>query len=82
MKQFKAFILNISFLTLLPVFPLFTQTYKFQEYGIEDGICHPFVYTINQDASGYLWLGTGDDFGRPEDSTPACRKSRYFQYLR
>ncbi len=64
MKQFKAFILRFGFLTLIPAFSLHAQVYKFQQYGIEEHICHPFVYTINQDARGYLWLGTGEGLCR------------------
>ncbi len=40
------------------------QIYQFRNYGIEQGIPHRFVYTINQDASGYLWIGTGTDLAR------------------
>lgn len=36
------------------------QKYEFHQYGIEEGICYSFVYTINQDKNGYLWLGTGE----------------------
>lgn len=36
------------------------QKYEFHLYGIDEGICYPFVYTINQDKNGYLWLGTGE----------------------
>lgn len=36
------------------------QSFKFQQYGIEQGISQPFVYTINQDKKGYLWVGTGE----------------------
>ncbi len=36
------------------------QKYEFHQYGIEEGICYPFVYTINQDKNGYLWVGTGE----------------------
>jgi len=47
---------------------LFSQTsaqvFKFRQYGIEDGICHPFVYSINQDKNGYLWLCTGEGLCR------------------
>ncbi len=61
MKQFTAFFLSFSLFVLIPVPPpLYAQTYNFRLYGIEDGICHPFVYTVNQDANGYLWLGTGE----------------------
>ncbi len=89
MKQFKAFILKFSFFTLIPVCSLYAQTYKFQKYGIEDGICHPFVYTINQDASGYLWLGTGEGLCRfdgfdfhgdfTSDSLPAAFVKKSFK---
>lgn len=60
MKQFSVFLLSFSLFVLTPVSSLFAQTYKFRQFGIEDGICHPFVYTVNQDANGYLWLGTGE----------------------
>ncbi len=40
------------------------QTYKFKKYGIEEGICHPFVYTVVQDANGYLWVATGEGLCR------------------
>jgi ligand-binding sensor domain-containing protein/serine phosphatase RsbU (regulator of sigma subunit) len=36
-----------------------SQTINFKLYGIGEGIIHPTIYTINQDKSGFLWLGTG-----------------------
>jgi len=36
------------------------QKYEFHQFGIDEGICYPFVYTINQDKNGYLWVGTGE----------------------
>jgi ligand-binding sensor domain-containing protein/serine phosphatase RsbU (regulator of sigma subunit) len=42
----------------------FTQDYKVRNYNTQDGLCHPFVYTINQDAKGYLWTGTGEGLCR------------------
>ena len=42
----------------------FTQDYKVKNYSTQDGLCHPFVYTINQDANGYLWTGTGEGLCR------------------
>ncbi len=35
------------------------QTFRFNTYGIKEGICDRFVYTINQDQKGFLWIGTG-----------------------
>ena len=40
------------------------QTYKFEQYGIEEGICHTTVYTLNQDVNGYMWIGTGEGLCR------------------
>ena len=36
-----------------------SQTFKFDEFGLEEGICDRYIYTINQDNNGYLWIGTG-----------------------
>jgi ligand-binding sensor domain-containing protein/serine phosphatase RsbU (regulator of sigma subunit) len=36
------------------------QSFKFKMLGIQQGICHPFVYTINQDKNGFIWIGTGE----------------------
>ena len=36
-----------------------SQTYNFNEFGLEEGICDRYIYTINQDNNGYLWIGTG-----------------------
>jgi ligand-binding sensor domain-containing protein/serine phosphatase RsbU (regulator of sigma subunit) len=60
MKHCRTFTLIFGFFSLVPLSTLFAQTYKFRQLGVEDGICYPFVYTINQDANGYLWLGTGE----------------------
>ncbi len=55
----KAFV-AIGLLLLNPLLFLSTQAqvYKFQKYGVEK-ICHPFVYSINQDKRGFIWACTG-----------------------
>lgn len=40
------------------------QSYKFKFYGIEEGLPEQFVYTINQDSNGYLWIGTGSGLSK------------------
>ncbi len=40
------------------------QTYSFKNYGIESNIPNPFIYTINQDDNGYLWVGTGQGLAK------------------
>jgi len=51
-------ILFILFFLLFNCF-LKAQEYNFENYNVEEGICHPFVYNLIQDNDGYLWLGTG-----------------------
>ncbi len=60
MKQSAAPLLSFSVLFLMFCMPGISQTYKFRQYGLNEGICHPFVYTVNQDVNGYIWLGTGN----------------------
>jgi len=38
---------------------LFSQSYQFRNYSVNEGLPGPFVYTINQDNNGFIWLGTG-----------------------
>ncbi|MFO7658088.1 MAG: two-component regulator propeller domain-containing protein [Bacteroidales bacterium] len=42
----------------------FNQSFKFKRFGVQQGICHPFVYTINQDKNGFIWIGTGEGLCR------------------
>jgi ligand-binding sensor domain-containing protein/serine phosphatase RsbU (regulator of sigma subunit) len=35
------------------------QTYRFMNYGTDSKIPNGFIYTLNQDNNGYLWIGTG-----------------------
>lgn len=56
MKSTLLFIVFSVFLCNLSL----AQEYRFNEYTIEDGIPQNFIYSINQDARGYLWIGTGE----------------------
>jgi len=40
------------------------QTYQFKEYGIDEGLSHPFAYTIAEDKDGFIWIGTGEGLCR------------------
>jgi len=40
------------------------QTYSFKNYGDESDIPNGFVYTINQSANGFLWIGTPKGLSR------------------
>ncbi|MBU8891450.1 MAG: SpoIIE family protein phosphatase [Bacteroidales bacterium] len=39
---------------------LFGQMYQFKEYNIEEGLSHPFVYTVSEDKDGFIWIGTSE----------------------
>ena len=34
------------------------QSYRFRNYNTANGLTDPYIYTINQDDKGFLWLGT------------------------
>jgi len=40
------------------------QQVRFKSLGREQGICDPFIYTINQDKNGFIFLGTGEGICR------------------
>ena len=40
------------------------QSYQFFSYGLAEGLCDKFAYTINQDPEGFLWVGTGQGLCR------------------
>ncbi len=41
-----------------------SQIARFQNYNLSEGLCHPFIYTINQDKKGFIWVGTGEGLCR------------------
>ncbi|MFZ1659080.1 MAG: two-component regulator propeller domain-containing protein [Flavobacteriales bacterium] len=47
----------------------FAQTYKLRPIGSEEGLTNSFVHALAQDASGYLWIGTGEGAGRFDGKT-------------
>lgn len=52
------------FICLFLLAPAFhAQFYQFQGYGTEVGLNDPFIYSIVQDARGYLIVGTGEGLG-------------------
>ena len=54
---------------LLPLFLLvgintFSQDFNLHNFTSEDGLAQSYVYSIIQDAHGYLWVGTGNGLSR------------------
>jgi len=50
--------LAILFFLFLISFGGSAQSYQFFNFGLAEGLCDKFAYTINQDPSGFLWVGT------------------------
>ncbi len=57
---------KFAIITLLVFFiqNLFGQVYQFKEFNIEEGLSHPFVYTVAEDNNGFIWIGTGEGLCR------------------
>ena len=57
---------RVILITILSVssFISFGQTYHFRNYNVDQGLPGRFVYTINQDDNGFLWIGTGNGLTR------------------
>ncbi len=36
-----------------------SQSTRFRTYTESEGLCHSFIYSINQDKNGYIWISTG-----------------------
>lgn len=56
--ELRRTLLTAALLVLSTVF-CFPQTFQFKNYNTEEGLRNRFVYTINQDSRGFIWLGTG-----------------------
>ncbi|MCA1758059.1 MAG: hypothetical protein LC649_11445, partial [Bacteroidales bacterium] len=56
--------ISIILLLLLNTSILFPQTYNFRNFDLNDGLPGRFVYTVNQDNAGFIWVGTGQAIAR------------------
>ncbi|MCK4751393.1 MAG: hypothetical protein KAT15_30255, partial [Bacteroidales bacterium] len=65
MRQLVAVILLLS----IPWTCTLAQLYKVMEYGVNSGLPQPYVYSLEQDGSGYLWIGTGAGLARYDGNT-------------
>jgi signal transduction histidine kinase/ligand-binding sensor domain-containing protein len=54
--------LRVVFVTafLLFCFNLFGQEYRFRQFGTAEGLNNSFLYSLNQDQEGLLWIGTAE----------------------
>ncbi len=64
----KQFILPL-FISFFYLSGLYSQNSRFHNYSVADGLCHPFIYNINQDKNGFIWIGTGEGLCRYDGFT-------------
>jgi ligand-binding sensor domain-containing protein/serine phosphatase RsbU (regulator of sigma subunit) len=60
----KVFTTIITVAALLITGSVISQEYRISHFGLNEGITHQFVYTVNQDNHGYIWVGTGQGLCR------------------
>ncbi|MCD4709244.1 MAG: SpoIIE family protein phosphatase [Bacteroidales bacterium] len=65
----RQILLTLALLMMIPLPRIHSQQYRFMEYGLNDGLPQPYVYTVGQDVSGYLWVGTGEGVARFDGKT-------------
>ncbi len=66
MRPFLTKIYIISALVCLSLVPenVMGQTYRFRNYSAADNLPSEVIYTIDQDNSGFLWVGTTEGISR------------------
>ncbi|MCK4989421.1 MAG: hypothetical protein KAS29_03005, partial [Bacteroidales bacterium] len=67
--SYRQILLSLALFMMIPSPRIYSQQFRFMEYGLNKGLPEPYVYTIDQDASGYLWIGTGDGLARFDGKT-------------
>ncbi len=70
MRQTRYPILILFWLIIfLFAVPVKGQSYHFLHYGVENGLQNRFIYTINEDPEGFLWIGTGTELVKFDGKT-------------
>ncbi len=65
MKRITLFkIISPVFLILFLIQDVRSQSYQFSKYNVEQGLPQPYIYSINQDHNGFIWVGTGDGISK------------------
>jgi len=59
----RIFFLIAVFLTI-NINAVRSQTYQFSKYSVEQGLPQQYIYSINQDQNGFIWIGTGDGISK------------------
>jgi ligand-binding sensor domain-containing protein/serine phosphatase RsbU (regulator of sigma subunit) len=54
----------VLLLSMLCLHPCYSQLHKVIDYTESSGLPQPYVYSLVQDHSGHLWIGTGEGLSR------------------
>ncbi len=87
MRNTVALFVALLGILILPCHTNYAQIYKFQQYGIDKGICHHTIYSITQDKHGFIWFATGMglcrydgfNFETPENDLPLANVTTAFR---
>ena len=60
----KKLVLLIACITVGLFSTVYSQTYPFRTYSIQDGLSESVVNDILQDSEGYMWFATGYGLNR------------------
>lgn len=69
MRQNKFLIKFLVVFFLINPFKIFSQENRFINYSVDDGLAQAYVYNINQDSKGNLWIGTGNGLSKYDGYT-------------
>jgi len=62
--RIRKIILCLTVVYLLVIPELSGQIYSFKNFGTSSNIPNSYIYTINQDDNGFLWVGTGNGIAK------------------
>ena len=61
-------LLNVFFITAVALIVninySYAQSYQFAKFGTNDGLPQEYIYSINQDNNGFIWIGTGNGISK------------------
>jgi signal transduction histidine kinase/ligand-binding sensor domain-containing protein len=64
MNRIRARLATLALAFTLAVSVTSAEEPRFRRFTVEHGLAHPTVYTVAQDQSGFLWIGTEDGLNR------------------
>jgi len=63
-QQYLSYIFITVIVLLSSINSSTAQSYQFSKYSIEQGLPQQYIYSLNQDNKGFIWIGTGDGISK------------------